>query len=180
MRSAIHQRSTFLERQRGHEAMAALLDGEANADRRAWHLVRAATGPDDELADLLEASADRALARGGPASAVDRWQWAAEFSRSDVDRARRLLRAAEVAVQAGQPGRARQLLASGTPLPLDASGRARSQALLGAIELRHGSPEAAYHLLLEAARDLAATSPRLRWTRWCWPARRRRSSVTRG
>ena len=158
VRSAIYQQSTFLERQRGHVAMAGLLNDEANADRRAWHLVRAATGPDDELADLLEASADRALARGGPASAVDRWQWAAEFSSSGTDRARRLLRAAEVAVQAGQPGRARQLLAAGSPLPRMPR-RARSQALLGAIEMRHGSPEAAYHLLLEAARDLAADDP---------------------
>ena len=159
VRSAIHQQSTFLERQRGHLAMAALLDDEANADRRAWHLVRAATGPDADLADLLEASADRALARGGPASAVDRWQWAAEFSRSDAESSRRLLRAAQVAVQAGQPERARQLLASGPPLPPDAPARARSQALLGAIEMRHGSPEAAYHLLLEAAGALEAHDP---------------------
>ena len=159
VRSAIYQKSTFLERRRGHVAMAGLLNTEANADRRAWHLVRAATGPDDELADLLEASAGRALARGGPASAVDRWQWAAEFSTSPTDRARRLLRAAEVAVQAGQPGRARQLLASGSPLPSGAPGRALPQALLGAIEMRHGSPEAAYHLLLESARDLAAEDP---------------------
>jgi DNA-binding CsgD family transcriptional regulator len=159
VRSAIHQQSTFLERQRGHLAMAALLSDEANADRRAWHLARAATGPDAKLADLLEASADRALARGGPASAVDRWQWAAEFSPSDVDRARRLLRAAEVAVQAGQPQRARQLLASGAALLQDAHTRARSQALLGAIEMRHGSPEAAYHLLLDAAEDLAEHDP---------------------
>jgi DNA-binding CsgD family transcriptional regulator len=161
VRSAIYQQSTFLERRRGHEAMAALLDGESSADRRAWHLVRAATGPDDALADLLESSADRALARGGPASAVDRWQWSAEFSRADADRARRLLRGAEVAVLAGQPDRARQLVALGTPLLADIAGKARSQALLGAIELRHGSPEAAYHLLVEAGRDLAVTEPKV-------------------
>ncbi|WP_329000119.1 LuxR C-terminal-related transcriptional regulator [Kribbella sp. NBC_00709] len=157
VRSAIHQQSTFLQRRRGHLAMAALLDDEANADRRAWHLVRAATGPDDQLAVLLEASAERAMARGGPAAAVDRWQWAAEFSRSEVDRARRFLYAAEVAVQAGQPERARQLLALHGALLPDAPSRAR--ALLGAIEMRHGSPEAAYHLLVEAANDLAAVDP---------------------
>jgi DNA-binding CsgD family transcriptional regulator len=159
VRSAIHQQSTFLERQRGHLAMAALLDDETDADRHAWHLARAATGPDDALADLVEASADRAMARGGPAAAVDRWQSAAELSRSDVDRARRLLRAAEVAVQAGQPERARQLLATGAAMQPDTLVRARSQALLGAIEMRHGSPEAAYHLLVEASRDLAAEDP---------------------
>ena len=159
VRSAIHQRSTFLERQRGHLAMAALLDDDANADRRAWHLVRAATGPDDELAALLEASADRALARGGPAAAVDRWQWAAEFSRSGDDRARRLLCGADVASKAGQPERARQLLAARAPLLNDERSRARQNALLGAIEIRYGSPEAAYHLLVTAARDLADDDP---------------------
>ena len=41
----------------------------------------------------------------------------------------------------------------------DAPSRASSRALLGAIEMRHGSPEAAYHLLLEAAKDLAAHDP---------------------
>lgn len=159
VRSAIQQQSTFQQRQRGHLAMAALLDDEANADRRAWHLARAATGPDDELAALLETSAERAMARGGPASAVDRWQWAAEFSRSDVDRARRFLCAAHMAVRAGQPERARQLLTSEAPLLLDSSFRASSRALLGAIEMRHGSPEAAYQLLLQAAKDLAVHDP---------------------
>ncbi|WP_327632930.1 LuxR C-terminal-related transcriptional regulator [Kribbella sp. NBC_00482] len=159
VRSAIQQQSTFQQRQRGHLAMAALLDDDANADRRAWHLARAATGPDEELAVLLEASADRAMARGGAVSAVDRWQWAAEFSRSDADRARRILCAAQIAVQAGQPERARQLLASEAPLLLDAPARASSRALLGAIEMRHGSPEAAYQLLLQAAKDLAAHDP---------------------
>ena len=159
VRSAIYQQSTFLERQRGHEAMAGLLEGETNADRRGWHLARAATGPDDALADLLEASADRALARGGPASAVDRWQWAAEFSRSDAVRARRLLRAAEVALHAGQPERARQLLDMAEPLFVDAQGRARVLAWRGGIEMRHGAPETAYQLLLQAARDLAAEDP---------------------
>lgn len=159
VRSAIHQQSTFLQRQRGHLAMAALLDDVADADRRAWHLVRAATGPDDQLAGLLEASAERAMGRGGPAAAVDRWQWAAEFSRSEADRARRFLAAAEVAVQAGQPDRARQLLASHAALLQNEPSRAPSRALLGAIEMRHGSPEAAYHLLLEAAKELATEDP---------------------
>ena len=37
-------------------------------------------------------------------------------------------------------------------------GRGRRRCC-GAIEMRHGSPETAYHLLLEAARDLAADDP---------------------
>ncbi len=159
VRSAIHQGSTFLERQQGHLAMAALLDDPADADRHAWHLARAATGPDDELADLLEASAERAATRGGPSAAIDWWQWAAELSRSGPARAQRLFRAAQLADRAGQPERALQLLASQGSLPVDDADRARLQALRGAIELRHGSPDAAYLLLVEAASDLAAHEP---------------------
>ena len=160
VRSAIHQQSTFLERQRGHLAMAALLDGEANADRRAWHLVRAATGPDDELADLLEASADRALARGGPA--VGRRPVAVGRR---VQPLRRRPRPAAAPRRRRWPSRPVSRSALGSCWPRGRrcsstrSDRARSQALLGAIEMRHGSPEAAYHLLLEAARDLAVDDP---------------------
>ena len=83
-------------------------------------------------------------------------------------------------MQAGQPERARQLLASGTALHVAAPGRARSQALLGAIEMRHGSPEAAYHLLLEAARDLAPDDPGAALDSLVLAARPRRSWATRG
>ena len=120
---------------------------------------QAATGPDDELAGLLEASADRAMVRGGPSAAVDQWQWAAEFSRFDADRARRFLSAAQVAVLAGQPERGRKLLALQGALLPDAPSQAPSRALLGAIEMAQGCPEAAYHLLVRAAKDLAAHDP---------------------
>ena len=159
VRSAIHQHSTFLERQQGHLAMAALLDDEEDADRHAWHLARAATGPDEALADLLEASAERAEARGGSAAAVDWWQWAAELSRSGPARAQRVFRAAQLADRAGQPERARQLLATQGSLPVDDPARGRLQAMRGAIELRHGSPDTAYLLLFGAATDLAAHDP---------------------
>ena len=43
--SALGIQSTFQQRQRGHLAMAALLDNDANADRRAWHLARRPPDP---------------------------------------------------------------------------------------------------------------------------------------
>lgn len=155
VRSAIYQQSSFLDRQQGHEAMAGLLTSEAEADRRAWHLVRAATGLDDALADLLEVSADRALTRGGAASAIDRWQWAAEFTTADASRCRRFVKAAQTAFHADQPERARQLLSTAQALAATPREHAEITALDGSIELRHGAPEAAYDLLFRSAHQLA-------------------------
>ena len=159
VRSAIYQRATFLERQRGHLAMAALLTSDAEADRRAWHLMHAATGLDDELAELLASSADRAMARAGPASAIDRWQWSADFTTSSETRAARLLQAAEAALLAGRPQRTRQLLNDADPSSSSTELQGAMTALKGAVELRHGAPEAAYPLLLDAARTLADLQP---------------------
>ena len=159
VRSAIYQQSSFRDRQRGHAAMAALLTHEADADRRAWHLVRSATGFDDVLADLLEESADRALARGGPASATDRWQWSAEFSTDHEVRFRRFLRGAETALMAAQPTRAGSLLSLAEPLATTSLERGRVHALRGMLEMRHGIPDTAYHLLVDAAADLSAEDP---------------------
>ncbi|MET9226284.1 AAA family ATPase [Lentzea sp. NPDC003310] len=70
-------------------------------DRRAWHLAGAADGPDENVACLLEKTADRALRRGGAAAAVSALERAAAVG-DGTDRARRLLRAAELAAEAGR------------------------------------------------------------------------------
>jgi AAA ATPase-like protein len=43
--SAIYQGATFSARQEAHRALIAVLASELHADRRAWHLAAAATGP---------------------------------------------------------------------------------------------------------------------------------------
>ena len=160
VRSAIHQRSTFRERQQGHQAMAALLTDETDVDRRAWHLVRAATGYDDELADLLEASAARATSRGGPASAVERWQWSAELTTDAGRRCDRLIEAAASSLVAAQPDRSRHFLAVAEPLAAGPLDTGRVLALRGDVEMRHGDPEIAYDMLLAASAQLAIDDPR--------------------
>ena len=178
VRSAIHQRSTFRERQAGHQAMAALLTDEADDDRRAWHLVRAATGFDDELADLLEASAARALARGGPASAVERWQWSAELTSQGTGRCHRL-----------DPGRSvrpdRRATGARATLPLHGGAVGDRPVRDGP---RAGVCAATSRCDTETPRPPTTscwprrpswpTMPRRRrWRRWSWPARRPPSSA---
>jgi DNA-binding CsgD family transcriptional regulator len=95
-----------VERRAAHRALAQALPDDADRDRRAWHLAAAATEPDEELALMLEETADRAEARGGHGAAARALERAARLS---VDRdafARRLTRAARLASWAGEVDRA--------------------------------------------------------------------------
>jgi DNA-binding CsgD family transcriptional regulator len=93
-RSAIVGVSTRGERRRAHQLLAEVLADQP--ERRAWHLAEAATGPDEEVAALLEQSARRVLGRGDPVLAVQRLSRAAELSPQPADRSRRLTEAAFV------------------------------------------------------------------------------------
>ncbi|MFD3406585.1 ATP-binding protein [Kribbella sp. NPDC058693] len=93
-RSAIVGVSTRGQRRRAHQRLAEVLSD--HPERRAWHLAEAATGPDEEVAALLEQSARRILGRGDPVLAVQRLSRAAELSPGPADRSRRLTEAAFV------------------------------------------------------------------------------------
>ncbi|MDT7786836.1 MAG: hypothetical protein QOF58_5255 [Pseudonocardiales bacterium] len=97
MRSAIVQAATDAERQEAHRQLAAT----DQPDRRAWHLASAVTGTDENVACLLEKTADRALRRGGAAAAISALEKAARTG-DGCQQARRLMRAAELAAEAGR------------------------------------------------------------------------------
>lgn len=123
------------------DAYAATPDADA-ADRRAWHLGRSVTGIAPDAADELERAGAAALHRAGPGTAQTLLLRAAELSPDDVARDRRLIAAADAAVQVGDPERAIELLAGtqqGDPVE---TGRLRGQ-----IELRRGQPADALDLL---------------------------------
>ncbi|TFV77525.1 LuxR family transcriptional regulator [Blastococcus sp. CT_GayMR19] len=151
VRSAVYQDAGFPGRQAAHRGLAAVLDGDEDVDRRAWHLAAGAVGPDEAVADLLESSAQRARTRAGPAAAAAALYRAATLTAVPDRRGRRLVAAAEATWIAGRPARAVQLLDEGELLIQAPEQRAALRGLRGLIELSGGSPEIAYPLLVAAA-----------------------------
>jgi DNA-binding CsgD family transcriptional regulator len=161
VRSAISCAAPLTERRAAHQALAEATDGQVDPDRRAWHRAQAALGPDDDVADELERSAERARARGGLAAAAAFLERAAALTSEPGVRARRALFAADATQRAGAPQAALRLLAIAEIGPLDGAERARLGALRGeiAFQMRHGRD--APPLLLAAARKLEACDPEL-------------------
>jgi hypothetical protein len=160
VRSAIYQAATTTERQQAHRALAGVLNGEADVDRRAWHGALAAVEPDEAVVRELEETARRARARGGLEAACAAFERAAELTAAQEPRARRLTAAADNAWLAGQLTRASGLLHVARSLTADPLLRADIDRLRGWIELSAGSALAARQILVQAARDVAASDPR--------------------
>lgn len=120
IRSAIAGAAGLSERQEAHRRLAWATD---EPDRRAWHLAGAATGADENVACLLEKTADRALRRGGAVAAVRALERAAALG-DGGERARRLLRAAELAAEAGRRDDVERILLDVRGLDLTARERA--------------------------------------------------------
>lgn len=158
MRSAIYQGATTQRRQEVERALAAAL-GDDDADRKAWHLAKAAAGPDADVADALHAAGERAGGRGGHDAAATAFERAAALTAAPELRATRLTTAAGAAWLAGQPERSRALLDRATPLAEAAQLRARIGHLRGQIEAHCGNPSAAYATLVSAAELVTALDP---------------------
>src|SRR6266446_9267482 len=115
MRSALDQAATEGQRRSAHLAFAEVI---ADPDRRAWHYAKAVLGEDEGAAADLEIVAGRALDRGAPATALGALELAASLTPHGPDRARRLLAAAELAFQLGDPPAVGRLLDSAARLEL--------------------------------------------------------------
>jgi DNA-binding CsgD family transcriptional regulator len=150
VRSALLEASTQSERRNAHAALAAALTGAHDADRRVWHQALATLAADENVAGELEASARRSQARGGQASAATAFARAAELSAEENGRLSRLAAAAEAAWAAGQPERARELIARALPLATDQR-RAELLHLRGVIEARTGDVRGAVAMLVAGA-----------------------------
>ncbi|HEY2651231.1 MAG TPA: AAA family ATPase [Solirubrobacteraceae bacterium] len=161
LRSAIYRAASNDERRTAHRALGAATDADADPDRRAWHLARAAMAFDEDVAEELERSAGRAQARGGVAAAAAFLQRAAALTLDPARRATRALQAAEAKQLAGAPQEAMMLLAGAAEGPLSELDRAMLQRLHGQIALDLRRAADAVPLLLDAARRLTALDPDL-------------------
>jgi DNA-binding CsgD family transcriptional regulator len=110
LRSAVYHQSSANERRRVHGALAAVTDPASDPDRRAWHRAQALVGTDLEVADELDAAAQRAAARGAPAAAGALYERSAEVSPDAAQRAERTLKAAEADCLAGLTEASHRLL----------------------------------------------------------------------
>ncbi|WP_419994652.1 ATP-binding protein [Streptomyces boninensis] len=159
MRYAAYRSAALARRQAVHRALAATLDPDRHAHRRAWHLAAAATGPDEGVAGELERVAEWAGNRQAMASASAAYERAAQLTADPSLRAWRLIDAAQRAGEAGQDQRCR-MLADQVPLPLKdpamAADFARARAV---VELGYGSPAQAARILLDCAEEVGATRP---------------------
>ena len=115
IRSALDQAATPGQRRAGHLALADVI---ADPDRRAWHRARSVLGADEGAAADLEATATRAQDRGATAIALGALELAASLTPDSTVRARRLLAAAELAFQLGEPAAVGRLLDAAARLEL--------------------------------------------------------------
>ncbi len=100
IRSAVEQAATPPQRRAAHGALAQVV---ADPDRRPRHRAASVTGTDEEAAADLEGTAARAQERGAPTIALRALELAASLTPEGSVRARRLLAAAEIAFQLGEP-----------------------------------------------------------------------------
>ena len=114
LRTAVYQEASRAQRELVHGALVETLQGEADADRRAWHQAAPLLHPDDAVADELERTAQRARSRSGHAAAAAALRRAAELSSSGERRASRLAAAARAAADAGLVDEAVVLVRAGT------------------------------------------------------------------
>jgi DNA-binding CsgD family transcriptional regulator len=100
MRSAVLSGEPLRRRQAAHAAMSDVLGSEPY--RRVWHQAQAVAGPDDEVADRLDASHLHSIRRGSVLGAIAALERSAQLSTGSPVRARRLLVAAQLAFGLGR------------------------------------------------------------------------------
>ncbi|CAM3254652.1 helix-turn-helix transcriptional regulator [Stackebrandtia soli] len=159
VRAAAYQGAPIGRRSTAHRALADALAGTTgNEERRAWHLAAATTGPDEDIAAALEASAERARFRGGYNAVSIAYERAAGLSPDRGDRARRLVAAARGALDAGQLTRAESLADNVIHLSEEPVSLALAADVRANVANWRGSPMVAYGIWMDAAGEVAPHS----------------------
>ncbi|WP_121745446.1 helix-turn-helix transcriptional regulator [Streptomyces sp. E2N166] len=161
VRRTVHATAAPDRRRAAHRALADVL--EAGGRRlpallhRSWSLTGPSPAP--SLADRLAAVAADGTVPGSSRLRAAVYTRAAELTADDPARAERYTAAAEQALLAGRPDRARPLLAAARGCAAPAGVRGRAELVRGLTELRDGPVGDAHQSLLLAASLLAADAP---------------------
>jgi DNA-binding CsgD family transcriptional regulator len=170
--SILYSEASTTRRRELHARLATLT---GDVEERAGHLAVAATGPDSEVADILDAAASRALGRGAPDAAADFLERAAGLTPPEDRgaRCRRGLEAAECRFEAGDTAGARSLFAEAAEISPPGADRAHALTRVGAMRAwqidLHGAVETYREALSNAGEDpvlVAAIEQDLAWTSW--------------
>jgi AAA ATPase-like protein len=116
VRSGVLRRESLARRHAAHAALAAVLD--ADRYRQTWHRAWSIVGPEDEVADALADTVADSVRRGAVMSAVSGLERAAQLTSSSTRRGQRLLRAADLAFQAGRADVVERLLLEASQVDL--------------------------------------------------------------
>jgi DNA-binding CsgD family transcriptional regulator len=163
MRSAAYHDAPRADRRAAHRALASTLPKGSPA--RAWHLARAAVGPDEDVAMELEEAARLTNQRGAPATAARSWELASRLSPDPADRVRRLRLAAVAILDAGMAAAAGRLLdradavVSEEPAADDLIERIRRQQLRCRLPPSGGGSSDPVGALRRAALEVAGAAP---------------------
>jgi DNA-binding CsgD family transcriptional regulator len=169
VRSALYQSASAGRRRQVHAALAAVLSDDP--DRRLWHVGASTAEPDETIAREIELLSARLARRGAIGVAVAAARRAAALSADSARRCSRLLRAADLAFEAGEPDLLQRLVREAGQLNPDSEQRARltwlrstfadtvpgdqsqMRSLVDAAELAAdtGNSDLALHLLFGAA-----------------------------
>lgn len=150
VRAAVVHQASLHERRAAHRDLAGLYPDVLF--RRASHLAGAATGPDQDVADLLGEAAQLSLRLGGIPAAIEWLRDAAELSNDPKRRTALLAEAVFVTTRAGRIDEARELLGNAEA---DATQFALA-ALADCYQAIHADGEAlsTHRRLLEALRSV--------------------------
>ncbi|GIH98328.1 helix-turn-helix transcriptional regulator [Planobispora takensis] len=159
IRAAAYRNAPLARRLAAHRALARALDGEQDADRRAWHLAAATTAPDEEVAAELERAAERARTRTGHAAVAAAYERAAELTPDPAGRSARLAAAAVAAGDAGLMRRANALAAEVSGDLADPATIAHLTQARAHLEFERGTPAEAGRIIADGARRVAAGDP---------------------
>ncbi|MEV0401464.1 ATP-binding protein [Actinoallomurus sp. NPDC050550] len=159
IREVVYQQAPLGLRLAAHAALAEVLPGDHNADRRAWHLAAATVGVDEEVAAGLERTALRAAERRGFAAAAAAYERAAGLTSEPEARTRRFTLAAETATEAGELDRAGTLARAAGDQSTDPLLRARLAHVQATAHFWRGAHREAHRLAILAADTVREIAP---------------------